>query len=403
MAGPADAAPPTGVVHTHAALVDPGKPNGPRFRYSYKRFASPRPNATTVLVLNGGPGATTMEHAPHGTYPLGGLTNGRYHIVYTDQRGSGANQSPLLGDAAFTTDSIARDVLSIVDRLQLYDYIVYGASFGTVQATRVAHLAAELGLPGPRALVLEGTLGRSPAGGVKEYVGNYQREWERVQRRLPAEARQALAGPALPFGATPEAWGAFLANGLIVGPVPYAEHPLVTQLRPLGTREAVGLAVLGAQLGATQLALTVGRDQLLPRMPDVILARELFGAARSTHLQGGRLVAAGRDRTDGRFRFRPYDSARSRLTMPIYYFQGTNDPASPEASARYHFDHQRRTHRAFVLVPEAAHGPLTLSLRTHGTAPLFWDAIDRADAAAFARAVQATPARISLEGKRPGE
>ena len=145
-----------GVVLSHPVPVRYDARTSARFPYAFKVFPSKRPNATTVIVLNGGPGATTMEHAPTAftadgqpNFPLGALTNERFHVVYTDQRGTGQNRSPLLGDDAYSTDAIARDVLSIVKRLELRDYIVYGASYGTVQATKVARLATELGLPAP--------------------------------------------------------------------------------------------------------------------------------------------------------------------------------------------------------------------------------------------------------------
>jgi hypothetical protein len=62
----------------------------------------------------------------------------------------------------------------------------------------VASLAPGLGLPPPRAVVLEGILGRSPAGGFSEYVAGYDAEWQRVLAALPPAAAAQLRGAAPP-------------------------------------------------------------------------------------------------------------------------------------------------------------------------------------------------------------
>ncbi len=118
----------------------------------------------------------------------------------------------------------------------------------------------------------------------------------------------------------------------------------------------------------------------------------MFGGAGRTTLVGGRLALTGKDPTAGQFTYKPYDSKTLPISAPIYYFQGSNDPATPAASARYHFGGQRRARRTLLTVPGAAHGPLTWNLRALGTSALFWDAIDRSDSDAFDAAVRASGA-----------
>jgi pimeloyl-ACP methyl ester carboxylesterase len=172
----------------------------------------------------------------------------------------------------------------------------------------------------------------------------------------------------------------------------------MTALAPLATNDPTGLATLRAGLDATRTAL--GNGSLFPQVGEVLFCSELFGGARGSALRGGRIVASGIDRCANRgLTFKPFDSASYPLAPPIFYFQGTNDPAVPVASARYHYDRQTSTSRALVTVPAAGHGPLTISLAS--CAPAFWSAIDRLDATAFATTASACGA--SLEGKLPGQ
>jgi pimeloyl-ACP methyl ester carboxylesterase len=378
----------------------PTRATSPRFSYAFKYFPTTNRSATTVIVLNGGPGATLMDTTPYAPYALGAVPAAQFNIVFTDQRGSGCNVLPRgeFPEDALSTGAIAADVLSIVRRLGLTNYIVFGSSYGTVQATQVAALAQRAGLTAPRAVVLEGALGRSPAGGFDEYVAGYDAEWRRVQQQLPSDALTALSADPLPLGFSAETWGTLVQGSLLLGSLPGFEHPAVQLLTPLATGDRAGLHSLHGALQATQQSLASG--ELFPQLGEVVFCSELFGQARYSALREGELRASGRDRCTARtVAFAPYDSARYAVPSPIYYFHGERDPAVPEASARYHYDHQTNTYRAFVTVPAAGHGPLTVNLASLGCAATFWSAIETANATLLARAAAACGA--SIEGKVP--
>ena len=58
---------------------------------------------------------------------------------------------------------------------------------------------------------------------------------------------------------------------------------------------------------------------------------------------------------------RPYDSADPRWrikSVPIYYFSGTEDAATPFKMAEYHYAHQTETKRTFVVIPGGLHESL---------------------------------------------
>ena len=89
----------------------------------------------------------------------------------------------------------------------------------------------------------------------------------------------------------------------------------------------------------------------------------------------GELVAYGEDICLERGGIeRPYDSAAWNIPSRTYYFQGPFDPATPMASARYHFSHQKND-RTFVTVPTASHKALTIDIVARGCADAVWSGI----------------------------
>ena len=61
---------------------------------------------------------------------------------------------------------------------------------------------------------------------------------------------------------------------------------------------------------------------------------------------------------------RPYESANYQINAPIYYFNGTDDPATPHDLAQDHYDNQRNSsNKEFVSVRHGGHNPIYLKLR----------------------------------------
>jgi pimeloyl-ACP methyl ester carboxylesterase len=412
---PSDPADPCSLAQRMLMPLDHGASGSPAFSYAYRDFPSDKPQATTVIVMNGGPGATLLDTSPNelhpdGTqnFPLGAVTTRDFRVVYTDHRGSGCNQcaAGALPDRVLTTENIAGDILTLIERLSLTDYILYGSSFGTVESTFIAAKAVERGLALPKALVLEGILGKSLTGGFDEYMSNYDHEWALVQPSLPSEVLVQLQMTTLPLGFSAHTWGTFLQGNILLGRIPPADYPLVPYLAPLASHDPQGVATLRALLEATDQLFSDPdeRRKLLPRVGDVFFCQELMGEARFSALRAGRLVADGPDRcADIAHEWRPYDSRRFSIPAPIYYLEGADDPATPPWTARYHYDGQKQAQRTFIMVPGAGHAPMTLGLRTLGCSGALWRAIDQHDAAALAAAVASCGPGLSVESKAPGE
>lgn len=60
----------------------------------------------------------------------------------------------------------------------------------------------------------------------------------------------------------------------------------------------------------------------------------------------------------------PYDSSQHQIEdIPIYYFQGDNDPNTSLDQAKYHFENQNSPDRQFIEVAKGGHNPFSIHLK----------------------------------------
>lgn len=369
------------------------------YKYRYIPARADSLTAATVIVLPGGPGQAGIPNA-EGLFPLGAIPP-QYNRVYTDPRGAGCNAVVAeIDSTALRTDFLARDVIGIIHTLGLRNYVIYGASYGTVLATTVAHLIERDSLPKPTAVVLEGVVGRAFPS-FASYMQQFTAEWDRVRRGLPGSWPERLAAAQLPMGYSAEAWGGFAFATIILGDFPDAPisgsylHYLLGVLDRNAEAKVRGAPLTAGDSGAMRYI-----DSRMQVFGSGVLFRaigcaELWGEWRTGRvLRAGRLEAYGPNVCPPGGKSRAYDAATLPVTVPIYYFQGPHDPASGLAGARYHFDVQTRAPRTFVLVDSASHAPLTGGLKS--CAPAIWFEMTGAralDAAVFAPCKR----RVSVE------
>ncbi len=383
-ARPAQAAPPgcAGSDIGHVSVpIDYARPDGSRFPLAFRLRRGSESGHPLILLLPGGPGNTLIRgdamDGEDGIPPA-------YDVVMTDPRGAGCNDDPALSDDAdFRSDFLARDVLAILGALGAarsapLDYVLYGESYGTLEATMIAVLAGAEGLPRPRALVLEGTLGRSFAD-YAEQLAALQEEWRHLRERLPRPTRAMFQNGSFNplLSASSEVWAELVDRDLMRGAGPDGRYVLERQLDAL-------IELQGA-LGAIAEETTAAPDQTR-RLLRVIACRELTGELYPRHdLIEGQLVPEGADLCRGLPRLdRRFDAAAWPVFVPIVYVQGSHDPATPMWQARYHFDSERTAPRYFITVDEAAHAPLGVTLAVDGCHARLWRSItgDRSGLAA---------------------
>jgi pimeloyl-ACP methyl ester carboxylesterase len=360
-------------IHRVTVPVDYNSPAGPTFDLAFRFRPGMIHNGPLVIVLPGGPGATLIRED---VYVSSGGIPQSYGVVLTDPRGAGCNDDPALAeDHDFTSEWLARDTLRIVASLEEsnggvpLNYVLYGQSYGTLEATIVASLAPRDGVTPPKAVVLEGTLGHSFES-YSDHFAPFQAEWRALRDDLPSKWRTAFQdGTFNPLlRASSRIWATLVDHDLIQGFLPNGEHVLELQLSNIGmlTRALRNLASsLDGDANAT-------RSRLLR----VIACTELTGDLYpSRDLRNGELVLAGQNVCGGGGIARRFDAANWPVNVPLVYFQGEHDPATPLSQARYHFETQRQSPRYFVRIDRAAHATLGVTLNVGDCREHLWDAV----------------------------
>jgi pimeloyl-ACP methyl ester carboxylesterase len=348
-----------------------GRAGSPTFDYKFQ-VKSGRAGTPFVITLPGGPGAPSIGFAAE----AGGSLPGDVNRVYTDPRGSNCNAAPggHFPVDAYKTEYLARDVKAVVDSLGLQDYYVYGHSYGTIQATVLASILERESAHPPRGLILEGILGRHLDGGFPEQIAAFDAQWQLVRATLdPAVAGRFLKDP-LPLGFTSRQWASYITESLYEGVVPGKGIRLKILLDQLATDEASTNSQL-TDYFARQLDSRF--RYLVDPYVNAIGCRELYGNLFAKDLVAGHLVPTGEDgcKNLNVSLSEAYDSASWPTTVPIYYFEGSNDPATPPSYALYHYDRHPGSPRRFVYVLQASHDPLTQSLTTAGCSDDVWQSI----------------------------
>jgi pimeloyl-ACP methyl ester carboxylesterase len=363
-----------GDVHHYELPIYWGRANSPTFTYSFQLQAATVGNPTTApfgIMINGGAGAPSIGYASGTVFPAS------FNVIYTDVRGVGCNinsANPFRNDA-LTTEFFALDTLSIVQVLRLREYVLYGVSYGTVQATVMAYRARNAGIQTPTAVVLEGILGNWQLNNTD--VADLNKQWTKAQALLPANVVATFFQSPQPFGIPTADWTTFISYTLSQGMTPALGNSTVHYLTPLGSGD---LAVVAQARRVIQAKVAEIRDGIKPemlRLATVLHCTETEGSVHDRAFINGRFVETGSDICPalGLQFIKPYDSAQYPLDVPIYYFEGADDPTTSPENAKYHFDNQTRADRVFTLIGDGGHTALSGTLRETGCTPAIYDAI----------------------------
>ena len=360
-ANPCDSA----TVRTISRPIDPDDAvAATTFQYSYEYVAPSADGAPTVVYIPGGPGQAAIGEAADWAdrLPVG------YGLVLTDPRGVGCNEaaSGAYGESFYKSRFVADDVLAAVKDLGLSNYLLYGISYGTEVATIAASKADAAKMP-PKALVLEGVLGR--AMNDDEADATYSSLWDAKLAAQP-EVAAAFAKSDLPLGYTAPQWLTVIRSALMLG-------EMSTKNGPTDPLDLVTESAVSTDAGKQKWARSV-IDQLVHSNDDInesdaastfyayIACREVFEDLVETTLVGGHMVRGSENYClDAGLTFtaEKFDSAAWQVKAPIYYFVGENDPATPSALAKYHFDHQTSAaSKELIFIGKGGHNPLELSL-----------------------------------------
>lgn len=332
--------------------VYPGEPGRKEtFRYTYSRGQGGDEGFPLVVVLPGGPG--------QGAIPMPLALPAGAPVLRIDPRGVGCNDDPALPAEALRSDYAATDVIAAIQAERPGSYILYGASYGTLLATHVAAQIEAAGLPPPKAIVLEGVLGRAFRKG--EYMEGALQRWAEVREQLSPELRAELSRNPLPFGRSAHEWAAYIASLLYVGVPAGAEvDNAVEQLGRMNN--PAQRPFVEKRIAANAGAPAADRLRVFREITCREIANDMRDLQFDYDLLQGNLVPRDTGFCDG-IRFeQAFDAAAHPIRTPIYYFSGALDPATPPVQARYHFAHQTKAARTFVSLKNGGHLPLSLNM-----------------------------------------
>jgi hypothetical protein len=114
-------------------------------------------------------------------------------------------------------------------------------------------------------------------------------------------------------------------------------------------------------LTADDGSFTKGSDEFYVN----IACEEVFTDLRANDFSGGEFVQSGVNycAEAGLYGSRRFDAAKYPVKAPIYYLQGADDPATPAALARLHFDGQTASpNRQYLLVNGGGHNPFKMNM-----------------------------------------
>lgn len=325
------------------------------FTYKYalrKGIDSKKP---TVIFLPGGPGLPSIG-SPNPKVPP------EFSAIQTDPRGVGCNSptgNTIYPDEFYRTENLASDVVAIVAAESLSHYIIYGESFGTQLGTVVTAQIQAAGLPLPKALVLEGVLGR--AFYPKEAARGYIDIWNKIMTSLSTGAVSSLSQPN-PLGFTGSVWGAVFETYALYGTIPagFIAKNLLALMDPAFSDEQRQQLIGILEKKKVSTALDINGDRLYKQIACNEIVDD-YGPENNFVLTAGKLTQISQGYCEGIKLSRPFDSAKYQVRVPLYYFEGTLDPATPLTQARFHFDNQVSAPKVFITVEDGGHAALSLS------------------------------------------
>jgi len=351
-----------------------GQPGSPTFTYYFQIQLATVGTPSTApvgIVLPGGPGAPSIG------YPSGTIFPPTFNVIYTDVRGVGCNINSAnpFGSDALTTEYFSRDVLSIVQVLGLTKYVLYGVSYGTVQATVMANIAQQEGIQAPSALVLEGIVGNWQINSQK--VSGFNTEWTQAKTLLPPSVAGSFSLTPLPLGYSSNDWYSFLFTTLNAGATPSLGNNTVYYLAPLGSSDPVAVDQAKVKIQNKMTEIKASWKPEIVRVATTLWCTETAGSLYANDLVGGAIVETGSDLCPllGLRFLKPYDSAQHPVTVPIYYFEGSDDPDTTPESAVHHFDHQTQADRVYTEVTGGGHTAMSGTMHEAGCTPAIFTAI----------------------------
>lgn len=331
------------------------------------------PKKETVIYFTGGPGQPA--HWPLFSREM------PFNFLVMEQRGIGCSRpatlQQYLNPAFYSSENVARDAEQIRKHLKISRWSVYGISYGTVPATIYGSLFPTV----TRAVVLEGVVF---AGDLALWEGPHRRKiLQKVIDSLPVFVVDRLEKISSEFGVS-NLWFSVIARGQLM------YYRGTEQLRDkfLALSDDTQYENLVKELQALfAVTPSEGHPLFLPNeipyymiscqefnmtsdklsMSDVLVNRKLVPSLDKNSPAICRQLKAQSTRS--------YFATNYPLQVPVTYFQGSTDSATPAPNAIAHFKEVAKKSAQLMILVEGGHNPnLQLLLEEEASQASFFSA-----------------------------
>lgn len=331
---------------------------------SYESYLSPRtdiyawtfkvfdPLQPTAIVFSGGPG----ENLHEGISMLNYFPND-WNVIFFDPRGmlcSRPTNSKLLQDNAFvSSEIIARDSQQIASFFNLEKWTAFGVSYGTVAATIAGHLFPS----SIQSLVLQGTLFSTETSDVKlipiaqaifDHLPRDQRDKIiSVTTRTDIDMIQEWAFDFIFLGS----YGNNLIEKRFEKLFAKPESEVLADIRDfLLEIKNDGYVFLDSEDNSSWFRTVLSCRERVQSRIDVQFKSGIFYSGPPHPDQAKIEFCRQFD-----IQSMPYRAYKYPVIVPVTYFQGDLDMATPRKAAHMHFRHVAKGRAQFVSAPTGGH------------------------------------------------
>ena len=338
------------------------------------------PEKPTYVFFLGGPGQNAHQHL---SFKFNFYRTLGYNFLLLDQRGISFSRFDNI-DAArnienYSSESTARDMLSVIDFLELKKVSVYGASYGTIPATIFGSLFPER----TTSVILEGVV----YDGDKAIFQDMYRAKiiQNYFSSLPIELKSRIQSLIENKQMTPyQLPGTLMAILMMYGQDMLSFYTKVLNLALVERQGStqVDLAKAWGDLSTQLFPAKKSYSIDAPKMSDdkcfkiedsndvnqILMIKE-FGAAEKTTfttfaLNNGKIEAvpnSGYKKSEAYINWPEklsfYSAKNYPVKVPLFYLQGTYDGATPSPGAVYHFKNTPQDKSQLFLFAGSPHMP----------------------------------------------
>lgn len=367
------------------------------FKYYYQKIIANKNKSKPVFVIiPGGPGDTSIRK--HNNAYNNGINGNlsaeeeywnlpaRSNIIFTDPRSQGCNQDNELSKNTYRVKNQVNDILHIIKKEKLTNYILVGLSYGSAVATQLAYAIEQKNTgPSPKAVILTGVVGKAIQPDFYEQALSYA--WISLYAELPQTIKKYLPKDftkladeedwVFPFGIDTQTWIHFLQaetssplRDYFVTPTEFALKDKLMLLKYLNRSSA-----------------SITYKNLLVQLKSEILN---YQELRSTKIKNVKAELEAKSEFYkqiwfNEFFYNPktqnlknfFDSKKYPIKSPVIYLHGTWDVQTSLKQALYHYKNQKYTkNKYFIKVNGGGHYVLPV---LNSCTNEFWSLINNSD------------------------